>query len=123
MNHTYMEMKRRDWILIGAILLVALAAFLAVRLKAKPGGSVIIRVNGEITEEISLSEEGTYSLNGGTNILRIQEKEAWLLEADCPDKLCVRQGKIRRAGEVITCLPNRLTVTVSEAADALDVTT
>ena len=37
---------------------------------------------------------------------------AWLVDADCPDKLCVHQGKIDKTGEVITCLPNKLTVTV-----------
>jgi len=114
-------MKRRDWILIGGILLAALVMFAAMRLGTKPGGSVVVRVNGEITDEFSLSDEGTYSLNGGTNILHIEGGEAWLLEADCPDHLCVRQGKVRRTGEVITCLPNKLTVTVSGGSDSVDI--
>lgn len=60
----------------------------------------------------SLSENGTYPLNGGTNILCIEDGVAFLTDADCPDRLCVLQGKISKTGQVIACKPNRLTVTV-----------
>ena len=33
-------------------------------------------------------------------------------EADCPDRLCVRQGAVSRVGESIICLPHELVVTV-----------
>ena len=46
----------------------------------------------------------------------IEDGWAWLREANCPDKLCVRQGRVRYSGQVITCLPNRLTVTVEGGA-------
>ena len=113
--------KKRDLILIGGILLAALVMLIAVRWTAKAGASVIVRVDGQITEEISLNQSGVYSLNGGTNILHIEGGEAWLSEADCPDKLCVHQGKIHRTGEVITCLPNKLTVTVTGGDDSVDI--
>ncbi|MBO4992439.1 MAG: NusG domain II-containing protein [Firmicutes bacterium] len=112
--------KKRDLILIGGILLAALVMLIAVRWTAEAGASVIVRVDGQITEEISLNKTGVYSLNGGTNILHIEGGEAWLSEADCPDKLCVHQGKIHRTGEVITCLPNKLTVTVTGGDDSVD---
>ena len=38
-------------------------------------------------------------------------------EANCPDHICVRQGKIHYTGQVITCLPNRLTVTIEGGED------
>ena len=60
----------------------------------------------------SLDDSGRYELNGGTNILVIENGAACLLEADCPDHICVSQGKVRYAGQCITCLPNKLTVTV-----------
>ena len=53
-----------------------------------------------------------YELNGGTNILKIEDGKAFLIEASCPDHLCMNQGKIDQSGETITCLPNRLTVSV-----------
>jgi len=77
-------------------------------------------VDGEEVEQYSLSDEGTYPLNGGTNILHIEGGEAWLTEADCPDHLCVKQGKISKTGQVITCLPNKLTVTVYGAEESVE---
>ena len=47
--------------------------------------------------------------------------EAFMKWADCPDKLCIHQGKISHTGETIACLPNRVTVRViSGAASNVD---
>lgn len=105
-------MKRRDLILIGSILLISIALLLVLNLNKEPGAGVIVRVEGIEVGRYSLSTNATYTLNGGTNTLHIEDGRAWLTDADCPDKLCVRQGKISKEGETITCLPNKLTVTV-----------
>ncbi len=113
-------MNKRDLLLIGGILVVALIAFAFVQATQDGGAYVLIRVDGEEVEQYSLSVEGTYPLNGGTNILHIEGGEAWLTEADCPDHLCVKQGKISKTGQVITCLPNKLTVTVYGAEESVE---
>ena len=105
-------MKKRDIILIASILVIAIAFFLIVELTKEEGAGVVVKVDGVEVAEYSLSKNGTYPLNGGTNILVIEDGRAYLSDANCPDKLCVHQGKISRTGEVITCLPNKLTVTV-----------
>lgn len=113
-------MKKRDFILIGAILAVILIVFAVTQLTKEEGAYVVVRVDGQEVAQYSLSENGEYELNGGTNILRIKDGTACLTKANCPDHLCVNQGKISKSGETITCLPNRLTVTVY-SADGSDV--
>ena len=103
---------RADLILIAALLLLALVLFLALNLGREEGGVVVVRVDGSETERHPLSVDGVFPLNGGSNVLVIEGGQAWISEADCPDHICVRQGKVRYTGQVITCLPNRLTVTV-----------
>ena len=105
-------MKKRDWILIGSLLALAVVLLGLFLLLRQGGAYVVVRVDGTETARYSLSQDGEYSLNGGTNILRIEGGAAYLTDADCPDRLCVKQGKIRYGGQTITCLPNRLTVTV-----------
>lgn len=105
-------MKKRDLILIGSILLISIVLLLVLQLNKEQGAGVIVRVDGKEVARYPLTKNGTYSLNGGTNTLHIEDGKAWLTDADCPDKLCVRQGKINKEGETITCLPNKLTVTV-----------
>ena len=113
-------MKKRDIILIASILIVAIAFFLIVELTKEEGAGVTVKVDGVKVAEYSLSKNGTYPLNGGTNILVIENGKAYLSDANCPDKLCVHQGKISMTGETITCLPNKLTVTVFGAEESVD---
>ena len=94
------------------LLLLALALYLVIGATRREGGTVVVRVDGAETERHALTADGVYPLNGGSNILVIAEGQAWLSEANCPDLLCVRQGKIHYTGQSIVCLPNRLTVTV-----------
>ncbi len=74
--------------------------------------------------EYSLQEdrEITVALENGTNLLIIRDGQVWMEEADCPDRLCVRQGAVSRVGESIICLPHELVVTVEgeETDDGLD---
>lgn len=112
-----MKMKKRDILFVGAILLVSLALLLVTRLGGRTGGAVVVRVEGEVRETYSLAADGTYSLNGGTNVLCIEGGKARMVEANCPDHYCMRQGAIHAANQTITCLPNKLTVTVVGGED------
>ena len=105
-------MKKRDFMLIGAILAVVMIMFAVVSLTKEEGAYVVVRIDGNETAKYSFTEDGEYELNGGTNVLRIEGGRAFLVSANCPDHLCVKQGKIDQMGETITCLPNRLTITV-----------
>ena len=101
-----------DIILILASVVVGLSAFFTVRLLREEGSAVRVQVNGETVAEYSLLYDGEYVLNGGSNILVIEDGRAFMKDADCPDHLCVRSGKISLSGEQIVCLPNRLSVEV-----------
>ena len=102
----------RDLVLTGSLLLAAVILLLVINGSRESGGVAVVRVDGVETERLPLSVNGTFPLNGGSNILIIQDGQAWMSEANCPDLICVRQGKIHYSGQVITCLPNRLTVTI-----------
>lgn len=108
---------RADVIVVVSLLLLALVLYLALNSSRREGGVAVVRVNGVETERYSLLQNGSFPLNGGTNILVIEDGYAWMSEANCPDHICVRQGKIHYTGQVITCLPNRLTVTIEGGED------
>ncbi len=105
-------MKKKDFILIGVIVALALILLICVKFTQKEGACVEVKIDGTKVATYPLNVNATYTLNGGTNILTIEDGYAYLSEADCPDHLCVKQGKISKTGQVITCLPNKLTVTV-----------
>ena len=103
---------KHDLILIAALLLISLLLFAVFRLLGGSGAWAVVKVDGKEIARYPLSKDGRFELNGGSNILVIEGGTARVVEADCPDKLCVRQGAISRTGEAIVCLPNRLTVTI-----------
>ena len=107
--------KKKDIFIIVGILVVALVALLVIEMTKEDGASVVVRVDGKEVATYSLEIDAQYELNGGTNILCIKNKEAYLVDAKCPDHLCVKQGKISKNGETITCLPYKLTITVTGA--------
>ena len=111
-KHPAGKKRLADIGIIAGPLILSGALFFLYFNKGEAGAGVIVRVDGVETARYSLSESGRYELNGGTNILVIEDGAAYMLQADCPDHICVSQGKIRYTGQCITCLPNKLTVTV-----------
>ena len=113
---------RYDLILIGALLVLSLGILLAVTLARREGGYVVVEKSGEVIASYSLAQDGEYPLNGGTNVLVIEGGTAYLKEANCPDKTCVRTGRIRYVGQSIICLPNEISVVVVGASsDGVDI--
>lgn len=78
-----------------------------------------IRINGELWRQVELTEETREEIaleNGGHHALvRIENGEVSFACSDCPDKLCVEQGKISRAGQSIVCLPGRFSVFIESS--------
>lgn len=110
-----MNLTRKKEILAVLILLaLSILGLLLLRLFSPEGAYVSVTVNGEETERISLASDGVYELNGGTNLLVIQDGCAYMREASCPDGLCIKQGRIHLNGQSLVCLPNRLVVTVKD---------
>lgn len=58
--------------------------------------------------------------NGCVNEIEILSGSIGIISADCPDKLCVRQGFIRDSKLPITCLPNRLVIRLRPSSGNLD---
>lgn len=111
----------RDLILVAVLLVAALALFFGLRTRQArdtgTGAQAVVTVEGREIGRYPLKKNGTFPLNGGTNILVVENGEAWVSEANCPDKVCMGMGKISRNGEFIACLPNRLLVVVEGAAE------
>ena len=110
----WLKTHRNDAILIVVLLVLggALASFLSVTRQS--GGYVAVQADGELLMELPLDQDTELVLGEGghTNTLIIEDGTAQVIEASCPDQICVRQGGIRYAGESIVCLPHKLVVTI-----------
>jgi len=112
-NKSKTKKSLRFDIVIIALLLIISLVFLGVNLLSRKGGATVeVEIDGEKVATYELYKNGEYVLGGGTNILVIENGEAYLSFADCPDHTCVKTGKIRYVGQSIICLPNRVAITV-----------
>ncbi len=111
-----MENKKlkNDMILVGALIVTAFLLFCVLDAVKKEGKSVRVTVDGEVVARYSLSEDRTERIETekGYNVLVISDGAASVTEADCKNQICVHTHSVSFAGETITCLPHRLSVTV-----------
>ena len=104
---------RLDIVLIAVLLLLSLSFLLITRFNKREGAVALVEVDGAVVGRYPLSVDGVFVLNGGTNVLIIEEGTARLVESHCPDRTCELTGRVRYVGQTIVCLPNRLSVTVT----------
>ena len=108
-------------IVLLLILLLSAGVLLYREMTKEEGAMAVVRIDGTEVARYALSRNGTYELNGGTNVLVIENGVAYMKEANCPDKVCIQMGAISYNGQCITCLPNRITVTIEDKNSDIDI--
>ena len=111
---------RLDVIIIAAFIAAGLIFALILFAGGHKGSTVKISVDGEVINEFPLDKDATYEIegyDGGTNLLVIENGEAYIKEASCPDGLCIHMGRISTAGQSVVCLPNRVVVSIDGGED------
>lgn len=105
-------MSRKDVIFIAAVL-----AFSAIMYpffsEKKSADTVIIKKDGKLYGSYPLHTDRTADIDGKNTVV-IKNGEVYMEYADCPDKLCIKQGKISGSEKKIICLPNKVTVEVTK---------
>jgi len=120
-------MTRGDKLLAVGILLTAILAIAFPRLHsslfpvATSSTRAVIKAQGKIVREVDLSDRGGRSIfvvNGrvGPSTLEVEGKRIRMKEANCPDKICVRQGWIENPGESIVCIPGEILIRIEGTA-------
>ncbi len=104
-----------DLILI-IILLLAGGIFWIRKNQSVSGTVVNIYSKNERIAELPLDRNDTFTVANelGTNTVVIENGQAYMTDADCPDKICEEMGRISKPGETIVCLPHQLIVEISD---------
>ena len=116
--------KKVDYIIISLVTVIAVALVGVYAIASKRGDYVSVKVSGKEVATFRLSEDTEYVINGyhnGHNTLVIKNKKAFIKHADCPDKLCKKQGNISNIGESLICLPNKVVVQIMSDNKQADV--
>ena len=110
------------WVVIIASVLVISAAASFFIMNGHVRGAVIANIyqNGECLHSVDLSAvEESYTIQIGgkiSNTVSIEKGRICILEATCPDHVCVHQGWISNGVVPIICLPNNVVIQIEGAA-------
>ena len=121
-----MEKKKikRDIMLIATLIIVCAAAFLIINFVVKKDGiTAAVKVDGNIVYMLPLDKNASVTVEGyqgGSNTVVIENGTVYMKDADCPDKLCEKTGKISKNGETRVCLPHRVVVEIQGGEGNVD---
>lgn len=104
-------MRKNDILLIGFMCILTLVLCFGMKIISKKGKSAVIIVDGREIAHLSLDEDIVFWVKD-KNKIEVKDGEVFMSYAECPDNLCIKQGRISETGKSIVCLPNRLTVRI-----------
>ena len=108
-------MKKKDFILIFAVLLVIATTFgINYFINTKRGENIEIYVDNKLYKTYSIDDDEEIKIKSkeGYNIVKIHDHGVEITEASCPDKVCVNSGFITKPSESIVCLPNKVHIKI-----------
>jgi hypothetical protein len=109
-------MKKGDIALLASVVAAACLLALVFSLQGRGGDRAVISVDGVEYRTIPLARDSRVEIDvgGKQNVVAVEDGAVYMHSANCPDKLCVRQGRISRGDQSIVCLPNRVTVRIAK---------
>lgn len=113
-----MTLFKKNLIWAIAFILLIIMSFLAIILHnsiQKPAKTAQIIQNGKVIKTVDLNTPCEFEItspDGGYNTVLVEGGKIGITEADCPDKICVRQGFTDSGVLPIVCLPHRLSVVI-----------
>ena len=112
-------MKKRTSVIFALLFaVIVIGGLLSYFLLGRGEGTVaVISVDGEVLERIDLSKvrkpyDIEVSTEYGHNTVHVEPGAISVSEADCPDQICVYQGRLTGSGIPIICMPHRLIIEI-----------
>lgn len=108
--------RTRLWLILGFSLLVILGLLFAIffQFRMQYGTVAQVWVEDQMILQTDLAAvSAPYTMQAGDgNTVLVENGAISMQSANCPDQLCVKQGKITGGVYPIVCLPNRVTVKI-----------
>ncbi|MBR5065912.1 MAG: NusG domain II-containing protein [Oscillospiraceae bacterium] len=105
--------RKKDIVIIAALLFTALAAFLLPKLFRPHGAEASVIYDGTEIMRISLDSDGIYTAQGDLlATFEVSGGRIRFVNSLCPDKLCEGFGWISLKGETAVCMPAKLALII-----------
>lgn len=102
-----------DWLVL-ALSLCLLVSLWSHSIAVGPAHKCQIRQGSHIIGTYDLQQERHIRVQGrmGTSVIHIHQGKVRFEHAPCHNQYCVQQGWLNRAGQVVLCLPNEISISL-----------
>ena len=113
-------LQKRDWVVIGALLLLAAGCWLFYQFTYRPPQEqnlAVIMIDGKEVMRLNLLEETDriFSLEEDYGIpvsFQIEDHRIRFVQVTCPDHICENAGYLSMEGQSAVCMPNRTSLSI-----------
>jgi len=114
--------KKADIYLLIAVLALSVLGFAVLRKSASASSEILVTVDGKDYGRYPLNKDGTYTISTdyGYNTIEVRGGQVWISDANCSGQDCMHFGKASREGQVILCLPHKLSVRITGVKGGTD---
>lgn len=104
-------------IVLCLIVISSIGVFAYKRYVSGSSRIAVIEQNGKVIKTIDLKKvesksEITIPYNDHYNKIELEPGKIRFIDADCPDKVCVKTGWISEPGQTAVCLPHKLMIKI-----------
>jgi Uncharacterized protein conserved in bacteria len=100
-------------IIFTALILISVVWIAAKQIRGRDEMIAEIRVEGKLLYTFDLNQvKESYTIELPHNTILVEHGQISMESADCPDHLCVKQGKISSSAFPIICLPNKVEIKI-----------
>jgi hypothetical protein len=121
MNNWLAFLRPGDWAVVGVAALAVAASFPLVW-QGGAAEKAVVRRDGEIVAELDLARKRTLRVDGaiGVTVIAVEPGRARVAADPGPRQYCVRQGWLRRPGEIAICAPNHISLQIAGRRSSFD---
>ena len=121
MNLWLSLLRPGDWMVAGLSALAVAASFPLIW-QGGVAEKAVVRRDGEIVAELDLSRRKSIEVAGaiGTSVIVVEPGRARVAADPGPRQYCVRQGWLKRPGEIAICAPNHVSLQIAGRAAGYD---
>lgn len=108
-------MKKKDLAVYLAIFILFICSVFMFYTTGTVSDIVRVYVDKKMFGEYSIHEDGKFIIKGADDVsleLIIEDKNVFVRNATCPDKICETTKGISKSNESIICLPGKIVITL-----------
>lgn len=110
-----------DWAVVGISALSVAASFPLVW-QGGTAEKAVVKRDGEVVAELDLARKRTLEVAGaiGPSVIVVEPGRARVAADPGPRQYCVRQGWLKRPGEIAICAPNHVSLQIAGGKKSFD---